>query len=152
MSTTTLQPFHGSYLMPTLEHARVSDVMHPGILSCDPNAPLTEVARLMSTHHVHCIAVMGVTGNSGEKLVWNVISDLDLLRAGLNTDGGEPTAAQIASTPIVTVTTGTRLREAGELMLDRGVSHLIVIDPEGERPIGVLSTLDIAGTFAWGEL
>jgi CBS domain-containing protein len=149
--STTLQPYHGSYLMPSLEHARVSDVMHPGIIACEAAATLSEVARVMATHHVHCIAVMGVTRNGGEKLVWNIITDLDLLRAGLNSDD-EPTAAHLATTPIVTVTTGTPLREAAELMLQRGVSHVIVVDPDAERPTGVLSTLDIAGTLAWGEL
>ena len=43
------------------------------------------------------------------------------------------------------------LREAGELMLARGVSHLVVIEPGVQRPIGILSTLDIAGALAWGE-
>jgi CBS domain-containing protein len=43
------------------------------------------------------------------------------------------------------------LREAGELMLKHGVSHLIVVDPTTQRPTGVLSTLDIAGILAWGE-
>lgn len=151
MSATTLQPHHGSYLMPGFDHARVSDVMHPGIISCEAGATLTEVARVMATRRVHCIAVMGVSRSGGEKLVWNVITDLDLLRAGLNR-GSDPIAAHLATTPIVTVTTLTPLREAAELMLQRGVSHVIVIDPTAERPTGVLSTLDIAGTFAWGEL
>lgn len=148
--STALQPYHGSYLMPSLEHARVSDAMHPGILSCEPDASLTEVARLMTTHHVHCMAVMGVSRNGVEKLIWNVITDLDLLRAGLH-GGAEPTAAELATAPIVTVTNGTLLREAGELMLQRGASHVIVVDPKTEQPTGVLSTLDIAGTLAWGE-
>jgi hypothetical protein len=59
VSATTIQPYHGSYLMPRLEHATVSDAMHPGILSCETDATLTGVARLMATHHVHCVAVMG---------------------------------------------------------------------------------------------
>jgi CBS domain-containing protein len=43
------------------------------------------------------------------------------------------------------------LREAAQLMLRHGVGHLVVIHPETLRPIGVLSTLDIAGVLAWGE-
>jgi CBS domain-containing protein len=43
------------------------------------------------------------------------------------------------------------LRDAGDLMLTHGVSHLIVVDPATQRPTGVLSTLDIAGILAWGE-
>jgi CBS domain-containing protein len=43
------------------------------------------------------------------------------------------------------------LREAGELMLANGAAHVVVVDPELQRPIGILSTLDIAGVFGWGE-
>lgn len=43
------------------------------------------------------------------------------------------------------------LRDAGELMLTHGVSHLVVTDAEAGGPIGLLSTLDVAGVLAWGE-
>ena len=59
MSEGSVESTHGSYLLPHFEHATVADAMHPGILSCDPDATLTEVARMMSTHHVHCIVVRG---------------------------------------------------------------------------------------------
>jgi hypothetical protein len=36
-------------------------------------------------------------------------------------------------------------------MLRDGVSHLVVTDAEAGHPIGILSTLDIAGVLAWGE-
>ena len=150
MSATTIQPYHGSYLMPSFAHATVADAMHPGILSCDPYATLTEISRLMATRHVHCIAVMAVTHNGGEKLAWNVITDLDVLRAGL-IRGGEPTASELATSPVVSVEPTTSLREAGELMIREGVTHLIVIDSATQRPTGVLSTLDVAGVLAWGE-
>jgi len=61
MSHTAFQPIHGHYLMPPLRHATVADAMHPGIVSCPADATLTDVARLMATHHVHCIAVMGIS-------------------------------------------------------------------------------------------
>ena len=48
MPDTATEIHHGSYLMPSLEHATVSDAMHPGILSCEPDATATEVARLMA--------------------------------------------------------------------------------------------------------
>jgi CBS domain-containing protein len=43
------------------------------------------------------------------------------------------------------------LREAGELMLAHGVSHLVVTQPGTQSPIGILSTADIAGVLGWGE-
>ena len=148
---TTIQPYHGSYLMPRLEHATVSDAMHPGILSCDADATLTEVARLMAMHHVHSVAVIGISGEPpGEKLVWGVISDLDLVRAGTRTTGDQAAGA-LAVQPIVSVDPSTPLREAGELMLAHGATHVVVIDATLQRPVGILSTLDVAGVLAWGE-
>jgi|SRR5579884_844177 len=150
MSTANPQTYRGSYLMPSLEHASVADAMHPGILSCEPDATLGEVARMMATHHVHCLAVIGVSHEDPTCGVWGVVSDLDVIRAGIRYTH-EPTARELAQQPLVSVEPATPLREAGELMLARGVSHLIVIEPETQRPIGVLSTADLAGVIAWGE-
>ncbi len=150
MSATTPQNFHGSYLMPSLEHATVADAMHPGIMTCEPDAPVTEVARMMAGHHVHCVAVMGIAHEHGEHLVWGIISDLDLIRAGTS-KGAEATASEMAIEPIFTVEPSTPLREAADLMLTHSSTHVLVIDAVKQRPIGMLSTLDIAGILAWGE-
>jgi CBS domain-containing protein len=142
----------GSFLMPTLEHASVSDAMHPGVISCDPEATATELARVMSGQHVHCVVVMGVArGQAGESLVWGMITDLDLIRAGLS-GGAEHTAQTIARHPTVTVEPSTPLREAAQLMLSQRLSHVLVVDPRGQRPVGILSSLDVAGVMAWAEL
>jgi CBS domain-containing protein len=149
MPDTAFQP-HGSYLTQSLEHATVSDAMHPGILSCEPDASLTEVAKMMATHHVHCVAVVGISHEDPECFVWGIVSDLDLVRAGIADDAGE-TARALAKQPVVIVEPAMRLSDAAREMLTRGVSHAVVADPVAQRPIGVLSTLDIAGVLAWGE-
>jgi CBS domain-containing protein len=151
MSATTPQPDHGSYLMPSLAHATVADAMHPGIMACDPDASLTEVARMMASHHIHSVVVMGLSQNRpGESLVWGIISDLDLIRAGVGT-GPEQSASSLALAPVVTVEASTPLREAAELMLTHHSPHLLVVEAGAGRPVGILSTLDIAGILAWGE-
>ena len=150
MPDSTIRSNRGSYLMPSLEHATVADAMHPGIVSCDPDATLTDAARMMATHHVHCLAVIGISHQGAELGVWGILSDLDMLRAGVG-GSDDRTASALAQEPVFSVTPATPLREAGELMLTHGVSHLVVIEPESERPIGILSTLDIAGVLAWGE-
>ena len=151
MSEAETQNVHGSYLMPSLEHATVADAMHPGIVSCPADASLTDVARLMATRHVHCVPVMAISYDEhADRFVWGLISDLDVLRAGMHL-GLDASARALALDPIVSVPPTMPLREAGELMLKHDVSHLIVVDPDTQRPTGVLSTLDIAGVLAWGE-
>jgi CBS domain-containing protein len=151
MSVTTTLPYRGSYLMPSLEHATVSDAMHPGILTCGPEVSLTEIARMMATHHVHCILAMGTVHDAPvESLAWGIVTDLDLVRAGIRS-GAEPTARELARQPVVTVEPTMPLREAAEAMLANSVSHVVVVQPASQRPVGVLSTADIAGLIAWGE-
>jgi CBS domain-containing protein len=145
----TAKPSHGSYLMPALERATVADAMHPGIVSCEPDVPLSEVARLMATHHVHCLAVVGVSRQEPECGVWGIISDLDLLRAAIG--DGEATARSLATEAVVSVDARTWLTDAARLMLQKGTSHLVVVEPDSQRPIGILSTLDVAGLLAWGD-
>ncbi len=135
-------------MTPAFERASVADAMHVGIVTCPPDASLATVARTMATHHVHCIAVLGVRAEDGESLVWGTISDLDLARAAWS--GEEPDAGTIAATPAVTVEETASLAEAVGLMFKHGVAHLVVADSDA-RPIGVLSTLDVAGVVAWGR-
>lgn len=150
MSTSVI-PFHGSYLMPSLDHATVADAMHPGVLATDPEASLAEVARLMASRHVHCVAVLGLkSSDHGEALVWGTISDVDLMRAGLE-NAGDDSAAAIAREPVIVVEPATPLQDAAKAMLDRGVNHAVVVEPKTERPVGILSSLDVAGVIAWGE-
>jgi CBS domain-containing protein len=152
MSESSILPSNGSYLLPQFEHATVADAMHPGILSCDAEATLADVARMMSTHHVHCIVVTGTGGGrDDESRVWGVISDFDLLSARMRPDTPD-TAAELAQQPLITVDTTAALRTAAELMLTKDSSHLVAVNPETRRPVGVLSTLDIAGVLAWGEM
>ncbi len=150
MSVSAHRTTPGSYLMPSLDHATVADAMHPGIVSCDPDLPLTEVARTMASHHVHCIAVMGISHAEPECLVWGIITDLDLVAAGMES-GAEPTARALARHTIVSVETTTPLREACQLMLEEHASHLVVRDSARMMPVGILSSLDVAGILAWGE-
>jgi CBS domain-containing protein len=151
MSDTATHTYPGSYLMPSLEHATVADAMHPGIVSCESDATISEVAQMMATQHVHCVAVVRVSyEEKPQGFVWGIISDLDLIAAGIRGDT-ERTARELAGQPVITVKPSMPLREAGELMLTHRVSHLVVTDAEAGRPIGLLSTLDVAGVLAWGE-
>ena len=151
MPDTTLQPFQSTYLIPALSQATVADVMHPGILSCPTDASLTELARMMATYHVHCVAVMQAQPNgSGDAYVWGIVSDLDVIRAAVE-PAGERNAGSAGGAAHDQRQDGDAAEDAAELMLRHGVSHLVVVEDATLRPIGVLSTLDIASAVAWGK-
>jgi len=150
MPDIALQRTHGSFLTQSLDRATVADAMHPGILSCEPDASLNEVAKMMAAHHVHCVAVIGISHEDPECFVWGIVSDRDLMRAGVNGDAAQ-SARALAEEPVVVVAPRMPLRDAAREMAAHGVSHVVVCDPIVNRPIGVLSTLDVASVIAWGE-
>ena len=146
----SLQPYRGSYLMPSFEKASVADVMRHGVMSCAPDAPLVTVAQTMATHHVHSVVVAGITtdDSGGDHFVWGLVSDMDIVRAAESGIEGH-TASDAARTEVVTVDPTTSLTEAATLMDRHDTSHLIVTS--GGRPAGIVSSLDVAGALAWGR-
>jgi CBS domain-containing protein len=128
--------------------ATVADVMTEGLISCAPTTPLRAVARLMATHRVHSVFVFDYGHEDDETSeLWGIVSDLDLVAAAW-VDVDQQTAGESAVTPLIHVSRYDDLRRAAQLMAESGVSHLAVVDPATDRPVGVISTLDIAGAVA----
>ena len=140
-----------SYRLPRFEHARVADAMRTGTLSCPSHAPLREVARTMATHHIHCVIVTDVEpGAPAAAPGWRMLSDLDLVGAARGGGFDDLAAVDAAASEALSVTPDDTLERAAQLMTEHGTAHLVVVDA-AERPIGMLSTLDLAGAAAWGE-
>lgn len=138
----------GSYRTPAFEHATVADAMRPGVISCPADTPLRKVARMMSEQHIHCVVVADLDRSDG--LGWGIVSDVDLLEAA----GGEiddETAGSVAATEPITAPLDESLERAAQLMAEHGVTHLVVVTRGSGHPLGVLSSLDIAGIIAWGR-
>ena len=132
----------------SFRQARVGDVMTEGLISCAPSTPLRAVARLMATHRVHSVFVFDYGHEDDENVeLWGLVSDLDLVAAAW-VDVDAQTAGDSAVTPLVYVSRDDDLRHAAQLMAESGVSHLAVVDPLTQRPVGVVSTLDIARAVA----
>jgi CBS domain-containing protein len=114
----------------------VGDVMSAGLLACPPSTPLRTVAGMMVVHEVHAVALWDAPA---------VVTDLDLVAAAGAIDTADAAAA--ASTP-ATVAPGDPLIAAAAAMAESGRSHALVAEPGAARPIGMLSTLDIAAALA----
>jgi CBS domain-containing protein len=132
-----------------LQELRVVDVMHPGVIACPFETPLRTVARMMATYRVHAVVVLA---HEGDELpggsIWGVVSDIDLLQAAQDSDFDLQTAQSLAATPALTVASREPLARAVQLMVEHEVAHLIVVEQHAKRPIGVVSTLDIARALA----
>jgi CBS domain-containing protein len=131
----------------SLDAVRVEDAMHRGVVSCPLETPLTTVAAMMASNRVHCIVALGDPDQGQEPRLWGLVSDLDLVTIAAAEDVGARTAGGSAATEVVTVGPDETLRRAAQLMAEHDVAHLLVVDPETDRPIGVLSTLDVAAAL-----
>jgi CBS domain-containing protein len=124
----------------------VRDAMHRGVLHCSRSTSLRAVARIMAAHRVHCVVVTD-DEEDGRDAVWGVVSDLDLAAALVARPLESQTAEGSAATPAVLVREGDPLVRGAQLMTEHGVAHLVVVGRTG-RPVGVLSTLDVAEAVA----
>jgi CBS domain-containing protein len=142
----------GSYLTPSFRHARVRDAMRPWVLTCDASTALVTAAQQMAREHVHSVVVLREGVDRGGAIgtrPWAVLTDQDVLRSAMVID--ELTAGDAATGELLEVAPDDLLRDAAADMLDHGVTHALVVDPGATRPIGILSTLDVAGILAWGR-
>lgn len=132
---------------PAFDRARVSDAMHRVAITCQSEAPLRTVAQIMAAEHIHSVVVERGEYESAGRSEWSIVTDLDLVRMVAD-DIDERTAGWAGAGEFVTVSPDESLARAAQLMVEHECTHLVVIDPNGGRPIGVLSTLDIAGAVA----
>jgi CBS domain-containing protein len=132
----------------SLGTTRVSEAMTTGVIRCTPHTPLRRVAGIMADEHVHAVYVFdyGSEDDVAAEL-WGIVSDLDLVAAARG-DIDARTARDAAVTPLIDVRSDDSLDRAAQLMSEYGVSHLAVLDPGTRRPVGVLSTLDVAQVLA----
>lgn len=141
--------FEPSHRIQPLQDLRVIDAMHPGMISCPPETSVRTVARMMATYRVHAVIVHA---HDDEELPggdhWGVVTDAELVAAARDRDLDELTAQQIAATPALTVATADPLERAIQLMVEHEVSHVIAVERHSGRPIGVVSTLDVARALA----
>ena len=128
----------------SLDSIRVADAMHRGVITCRPDTSLHTVARIMAAHRIHAVVV--APGPDWEE--WGLVSDLDL--AGAAVDGllDVVAAGRVVSTPNVFVRPDDMLARVAQLMRDYGTHHLVVLDRRWNRPIGIVSTLDLADALA----
>ncbi len=119
--------------------------MHRGVLTCPREATLGAVARMMATYSVHCVVVFDEEREEdAEDALWGVISDLDLAAGLVEGDVESVTAGQTAATPVVTIRSDESVLRAAQLMSEHSIAHLVVVDRGSKRPVGILSTLDLA--------
>ena len=120
----------------------VEEVMHRGVLVCERDAPLSDVAELMAARRIHCVVVSDDPEDAGA--LWGVVSDLDLVAAAAVRPLDEQTAGASAAGEALTISPRETVQNACQKMTEHGAAHLVVVEPASRRPVGIVSTLDLA--------
>jgi len=125
----------------------VRDLMHPGIITCAPNASLGQVALLLNQHQVHALFV------TDDDHIIGVISDFDLMAGEWLSSDSESlaamqklTAADLMTRQVDSVEANTSLPEAVDQFIEKRVSRFLVID--NKKPVGIISLSDFVASIA----
>jgi CBS domain-containing protein len=140
--------------------ATVKDVMTTRVVTVRKNAPFKDIATLLTWYRVSAFPVLDDDGK-----VIGVVSEADLLckEALIAATGGLPgrpgpyhddfaraaavTAADLMTTPPVTITPGEPAADAARLMYNAGVKRLPVVSENGHLA-GIISRADVLGVYS----
>jgi CBS domain-containing protein len=108
--------------------------------------PLVEAAAVMDFYRISGLPVVDAAGS-----LVGVVSKTDLLHAR-TTDAlwqawSSLTVGDLMSQPAVSVTSDVSIEDAARLMDERRIHRLVVVDTDGETPIGLLSVSDLVHTM-----
>ena len=107
------------------------------IFSVEPQAAVLDAIRLMAEHHVGALLVMRGAALEG------IVSERDYARKVIlrGRSSADTPVRDIMSSPVLTVSLDTSVQQCMQLMTDRHVRHLPVLD--GTRVVGMISIGDL---------
>lgn len=132
---------------PAWEPRSVGELMTRDPILAGADMLLADAAELMDFYRVSGLPVVDDSG-----CLVGLISQADLLHAR-TTEAlwhAWPGLAvrHLMTQPAVSVTSNTAIEEAMNLMERQGIHRLVVVDVDGETPIGVLSLTDLVHSMA----
>jgi CBS domain-containing protein len=116
----------------------IKEVMTRDVRACEPNATVADAAKVMAQEDVGPVPIV-----EDGRLV-GIVTDRDIV-VRVVAEGRDPNATtvkEIASTDLVTVAPGDDLDEALNLLAERQVRRLPVV--EGDRLVGIVAQADVA--------
>lgn len=120
----------------------IKECCNIGVVCCEADAPIPEVAALMRKHHVGDVIVVEKRGQ--ERVPIGIITDRDIVieTVALQLDPGAFVAGDFMSVPVVTVLEDTGFVDALRLMRDHKIRRMPVVTAAGTL-YGIVTADDI---------
>jgi len=117
---------------------KLRDLMTKNVRTCRPDSPVTEAAQIMAD--VNCGAVPVC---EGDKCV-GMITDRDIVLrvVAKGEDFQTVTVRDCMTTPVITATPDTSAQDAAEIMANKQIRRLPIV--EGNRLCGIVALGDMA--------
>ena len=119
----------------------IADVMTKAVISVDASLTVNEAAKMMEDTKVGAVVVMENNTPVG------IVTDRDFaIRVVAQAHNITTPVKQIMSSPLFSINSDESVRTAADLMHDRGIRKLPVID--GENVVGIITATDIVNLLA----
>jgi CBS domain-containing protein len=120
------------------EMLEVRDVMTPTVVSEDENVSITKLSTVMEITGIGSVVI-----TRGGKPV-GIVTDRDIAIKVMTKDkkGSEIKAKEIMSTPLITIEPDLSLEKACEILAEKGVRQLPVVD-DVEELVGIVSVRNV---------
>ncbi len=120
---------------------KVRDIMARGIVTVRYDKTMPQIAGIMSEDNISCIVIVNQNDETA-----GIVTSLDIVKAfgEKSEDEIEKTTAEDIMTPIVyNVNPEMTLKEVSNIMVVKDIHRVVVLSPEGRKPVGLLSATDI---------
>jgi CBS domain-containing protein len=121
----------------------IKEIMSTKLETIDVAKNAQEAAKKMNDKRISSLLV--VDGDSKTEEPMGIVTERDLVIrvCAAGTNSKDVGIREIMSSPIVTVEPDATVETAAELMLSNKVRHLLVIDEQTKKPVGIIAPSDL---------
>lgn len=121
----------------------IKEIMSTKLETIDVTKNAQEAAKKMNDKRISSVLV--VDGHSKTEEPMGIVTERDLVIrvCAAGTNSKDVGIREIMSSPIVTVEPHATVETAAELMLSNKVRHLLVIDEQTKKPVGIIAPSDL---------
>ncbi|NNF34895.1 MAG: CBS domain-containing protein [Saprospiraceae bacterium] len=120
----------------------VKEIINTPVATLNLDADVASARDLMTLKKISCVPIVHVHGDDVE--IEGIVSFHDLV--GVYDD--TVPVSQVMTRKIYAVTPDTSIQKAAEVMIEKKIHHLVVMD--GEELVGIISALDFVNLIAIG--